>query len=235
MGGLGINPLGLPDLRNTPPYTLSEEDLKNIKAKSSELLTLKYLRRAADYTKLARIFSFLGSGDRDDNGTPTIGISFGLDNIADIKISQSEIRSLEIQIKESEFNIESTYRKTVDGYNASIDLYNQYVTAKEPNRKLFLSILNEYNTNGTLAVEPLIRTINWALRFELGRNFVQHFYLTSASLLDRLLLKGTKYAILTTKVPKNQGLNRWQDRKKIKENKEIDNDINDGKLDLENP
>ncbi|MBF0205457.1 MAG: hypothetical protein HQK53_01075 [Oligoflexia bacterium] len=235
-GTIGIRPIALPDLRNEEVYSITESDLVQIRANSSDLLTLRYLAKAVSYSRLSRSFNFIGTTSSSGR-TQGISISFGLDNISEIRISSSEKRNLEISIQENAAKIESTFRKAVDSYNTSIDLYKEYVNAKGHNSALFYSILGRYTTDGVLDSDRLISAIYWAIKFEVNRSFVQHSYLIAKSQMDRLLVRGDKYTKLSNSimVPANEGLHHWQDRIKIRENRDIDNDINRGVLDLNNP
>ncbi len=227
-GELGINPIQLPDLRNVPNYPVTESDLEKVKNNSTDIQTLRYLIKAAHYSRLSRIFNFLSPSG--DNENPGVGISFGIDNIADVRIASSEKRVLEIQLEETTARLESTFRKLVDTYNASVDLYKQYQNAKGPNRALFKSVLEKYNNEGILSAEKLIRAIDWALKFELNRNFVQHLYLITKSQMDNLLVIGDRYSRIPNLIPQRQPLNRRKDRLKIKEDRHIEKDLANGTL-----
>lgn len=87
-GEIGLLPVSLPKLDDTAPYLVTDEDLQRIKTQSMELKSIRYLIRAADYNRLSRIFSFLTASGTPN--TPTLGISFGLDTIANIRISSSQ-------------------------------------------------------------------------------------------------------------------------------------------------
>ncbi|MBF0208336.1 MAG: hypothetical protein HQK53_15775 [Oligoflexia bacterium] len=233
---IGILPIVLPNLTKIAPYTVTPKDVTKIKSRSMTLLTLRYLQQAARYARLSRIFSFLGSGGTGADSS--IGISFGLDYVANLRIANSDIRELKIRHQETTLQIENLFLKAVDGHNASIYLYNQYVDAKEPNRALFRNILDNYNRNGTLAVAPLIGAINWALKFELGRNFVQHYYLVSKSQMQRLLVEGERYRQLqlgAPGVPAAEHISLIRDRLRWRENREIDKAIRRGELNINNP
>jgi hypothetical protein len=227
-GDLGINPIALPDLRNMPNYPLTPIDLERVKSNSTDLATLRYLIKAAHYSKLSRIFSFLSPSGSPEN--PGVGISFGMDNITDVRIASSEQRVLEIQLEETTARLESTFRKLVDTYNGTLDLYKQYQNAKGPNRALFKSVLDNYNQNGVLNAESLIRAIDWALKFELNRNFVQHLNLITKSQMDNLLVNGDRFSRIPTLIPERKPLVRRKDRLKIREDKEIEKDLKNGTL-----
>lgn len=234
-GAIGINPIPLPDLSKVGTYTIQNSELAQIRINSAELLTFRYIIRAAHYTRFSRIFSFLGtSGSGRDTA---LNISFGLDNIADIHIARAEEKNLKIKMEESAAKIESSFRKAVDVYNGSVDLYKQYMAAKVPNRALFNSILGKYQTAGTLDTQALIRAIGWALKFELNRNFVQHLFLISQSNMNRLLVQGYYYTDLidSYRFPLCPDLHWIHDRSIIKENREIDKDIMRELLDINNP
>ncbi len=230
---LGILPVALPHLIDAPLYKVSNQDLERIKNQSNDLITIRYLIRAAHYSRLSRTFSFLSAGGSGNEST--LGLSFGLDLLADIRISSSEKRFLEIQLKEVSAKLESRFRILADVYNGSIDLYTQYFNAKNPNRALFYSVLSKYSHDKTLDVEKLIRAIDWALKFELNRNLAQHLYLITKSQMDRLLVLGDKYEFVHQIVPANEMLNRRTDKIKMKENEDIDYDIRKGKLVFDNP
>jgi hypothetical protein len=230
-GELGINPIQLPDLRNVPTYPVTESDLERVKNNSTDLQTLHHLIKAAHYSRLSRIFSFLSPSGSNEN--PGVGISFGIDNIADIRIASSEKHLLEIQMEETAARLESTFRKLVDTYNASVDLYKQYQNAKGPNRALFKSVLERYNNEGNLSAEKLIRAIDWALKFELNRNFVQHLNLITKTQMDNLLVNGERYSRIPTLVPERKPLIRRKDRLKIREDREIEKDLQNGILVIE--
>ncbi|MBF0206578.1 MAG: hypothetical protein HQK53_06785 [Oligoflexia bacterium] len=235
ISGVGIKPLLLRDLSRNPHYTISDADIKRIKNKSKTLLALRYMRSAARYARKSRTWAFLGTGG---SGTETsIGISFGLDNIANVRIARSEERSIDILITQTAYDIENIFRKAVDSYNASIDLYKQYTEGKEPNRALFRTILSHYNREGKLMSEQLIRAIDWALKFELGRNFVQHFYLTAYSQMQRLLVQGKLYERLAkeTEIPGIPYLSRLHNWDLRRENDAINRAIRRGELALDNP
>lgn len=227
-GDLGINPIALPDLRDIPNYPITQSDLERVKTNSTDLATLRYLIKAAHYSRLSRIFSFLSPNGTPDN--PGVGISFGMDNITDVRIASSEKRLLEIQLEETTARLESTFRKLVDTYNSTLDLYKQYQNAKGPNRALFKSVLDNYNHAGVLSAESLIRAIDWALKFELNRNFVQHLYLITKSQMDNLLVNGDRYSKIPNLVPERKQLIKRKDRQKIREDKEIEKDLSNGTL-----
>ncbi|MBF0208393.1 MAG: hypothetical protein HQK53_16060 [Oligoflexia bacterium] len=234
-GTIGIMPIDLPDLSRAIPHVLTKNEIEQIKSSSAQLLTLRYLIRAAHYARLSRTFNFLGA--RGVGRETGIGISLGLENLAEIRIVASEKRNLEIAMQESAAKIESFFRKTVDLHNSSIDVYREYEQAKIPNHALLYSILEKYATEGTIDAMKLISAIHWAIKFEIYHNFVQHAYLIAKSQIDRCLLNGYKYTKITGAniIPANQELNYWHDRLRIKENYGIDKDINRGLLNLENP
>ncbi|MBF0207715.1 MAG: hypothetical protein HQK53_12575 [Oligoflexia bacterium] len=235
MSEVGLKPLVLPDLSKNPHYTISDTDIKRIKNKSKTLLALRYMRQAAHYARKSRTWAFLGTGGSGSESS--IGISFGLDNIANVRIARSEERSVDILITQTKYDIENIFRKAVDSYNSSIDLYKQYTDGKVPNRALFRTVLNQYNREGKLMSEQLIRAIDWALKFELGRNFVQHFYLTAHSQMQRLLVQGKLYERLAeeTNIPETPFLSRLHNWDLRRENDDINRAIRRGYLDLENP
>lgn len=236
--GLGITSIDLPDLSKMVAPAVTDADLEIVKKKSSTLMALRYLRRASDYNKYSRIFSFLSAGSSASSGGSggaSIGISIGFDYIANIEVSKSNSRSLDIRIEQNLANIENIYLKNMGVLSGSIDIYKYYMKGKEPNRALFRSILKKYEQEGVLDVQPLINAISFALKFELSRNFIQHYYLTSESIRERLLLIGDKYKRLSNLIPSRKELRRWHDRHKRKEDKEIDRDLEDGVFDLKNP
>ncbi|MBF0359379.1 MAG: TolC family protein [Oligoflexia bacterium] len=231
---VGIKPIVLPDLMNINEYEFTSEELARVKERSTELLAMRYLMRASEYAKFARAFSFLGGSDGTGSESG-FRINVGLDKIFDIRISKSEWRTIKIQKENAITNIEKTFRRTIDSYNSSIDLYKQYVKAKESNRNLFRSILNEYASNKTLDTQSLIRAIEWGLKFELGRNFAQHFFLVSRSQLERLLVKDEKYSVLIKMIPPRGSLHWWYDRLLLREDKAIWRDVENGEFEIENP
>lgn len=230
---VNILPIDLPDLSSAPPIEAINAELESAKAQSDRLQTVRFLRRAAKYAHLSRIFSFLRTGG-GGAGT-TIGISLGFDIIGDVQIAESEMRRLDIVLKQVASEIEVIYRRTITNANGSVDVYKQYEEAKNANRELFLSVFDRYNREGVLTTTNLLRAIDWAVKFETNRNFVQHYYLTMLSQRNRVTLAGPRYAGLEDRVPRNTRPHGWHDRLKVWEDKEIEHDVEHGELDLLNP
>jgi hypothetical protein len=106
---------------------------------------------------------------------------------------------------------------------------------KNPNRALFYSVLSKYKIDQKLDVEKLIRAVDWALKFELNRNFVQHLSLITKTQMDRLLVLGDRYEDVKHWIPENGKLDLRSDKIKIKENREIDRDLKNGVFEFNAP
>lgn len=131
--------------------------------------------------------------------------------------------------------IEAIYRDRVVDYNAATILYKEFVKGKIPNRELFANYLETYRQTGTLDMLPFIKTIEFAVKFEVNRNYVQHVSLIAKAFLDKLLVQGPWYEKADQYAPQNIPLSPHRDRLKMKEDEDIDYDIRQGRLNLDNP
>jgi hypothetical protein len=231
---LSIKPIKIPSLEEMKEIKIDAKELQHMKEISNMRRSLRYLWRAAHYSRLSRLFSFL-TGDGDKETGPTMGVSVGLGHFADISIASSELRTLDVKVQEFDAKLESEYRKIADVINSSINLIKIYFNGKLINRKGLYAILSEYELNKNININDFIRNINWSLKFELNRNFVQHYYLIYKAQLNNLTQQGEFQSLVDPKIPGPIELTGWRNRWFSRENNDIDTDVQKGIFKIENP
>lgn len=173
-GNIDIERLELPNLSQLFPLD-KDKIIAKAKINSLEILSMDYMISAAKYTLKAIVASPLSTGEpRED--FRTFGLSFGLDNIANINISKSQIRLLEIQKERSLSLIDNIVSNLVFRYNESLDDYQDAEKKiKSDNFKVQRALKNSiryHNQNNGIDFEPEL--IGIALSTLLRINRLRH-------------------------------------------------------------
>jgi len=228
---VGIVPPYMLDLSKLNPFDI-QNFWPRVYANSSTRKSLEYLKMAAKYSKFSRMFNFLGSGNGPVSQS-AIGISFGLDNIVQVSIANSEIKAIENKIEQYKAELYRDLGKSIDNFNAALDLSQKYHAGMALNQQLFDDILKEYTYKRNLDVTKFLQVLEWSLQTELSVNFINHYAMLMLSQINRFALDSPKYIDLNKYIPERGKPHRLKDFKKYNEDKEILKDIEAGKITLE--
>ena len=184
-GNIDIERLELPSMVQLSPLD-KNKIIAKAKSNSLEIKSMEYMIKAAQYTLKAAIVSPLSTGEPDEDFR-TFGLSFGLDNLANIQISESQIRLLEIQKERSISLIDNIVSNLVFRYNESLDDYHDAEKKLESdNFKVQRALQNSiryHNQNNGIDFEPEL--IGIALATLLRINRIRHDLLIYKNLIDR--------------------------------------------------
>ena len=184
-GNIDIERLDLPKVGQLVALD-KDAMIAEAKANSLELKSMEYLMKAAQYTLKATYASPLSTGDPNEDFR-TFGLSFGIDNIANIQISESQIRLMEIQNERAVSLIDNIVTGLVFRYNESLDDYHAAVKKFESdNFKVQRALQNSiryHNDGNGINFEPEL--IGIALATLLRINRIRHDLLIYKNLIDR--------------------------------------------------
>jgi hypothetical protein len=212
-----IKKINLPDLSQVNTYSQTEiENLINQSINSSGIMkTLALLKQAAFYSRLPRTYNLVMNGQ-----------------IKELVVAENNINELVTQQEQLSRTIRDSFHRMGYIQKYLIETYKQYSKSKESSRKLLLTVLDEYSKVGTVDVSSLLEAVRWGMKFDLGLNSTQHSYLLFNSQIERMIAKKDKYNLLIKLIPKNQKLDRYYDKEKVRENERIQYDVSRGILDL---
>ena len=216
-GHVDIKKISLPKIEHLQFYN-KEQVIKNARERSLVLKQQKHLIKAAKHHINATIHGPLTGNDRGEE-YHTFGISIGMDSLASIKISKSDLQLLKINYKKSKSILDQTLTQLIYVYNEHIRDLNDAISEEESGIgkiKIALrhSIMN-HNEGKEDSID--IHILEFYLETKLKINFILHEILILKTQIDRLLIEPLlddliKIPTVTKELKK---LKKWASKKKI--------------------
>lgn len=222
---LGLSSIELHSLPELDRYEKKDQNAfyREVLQLSPELMTIDYLLSATEYTKKARIFSFLGSSQEMDDG-------LGLGYLCRIKIVKSEKKQLEIKKEKTALLLRLRVHGLILNHNAAIDIYNEAILGTESSKRLLDKIFKEYEVTKKIDIEQVIEVLQGGLNFDLTRNFSQHYYFLNRSYFDRMMFQGKYFNGIDQLIPKKEKLDAFSSLRKAREDKKIEKAVRGKRL-----
>lgn len=221
-GQLDIKKLSLPEVE-TLSYLDKDKLVKIAKDESLELKHLFYLLKGAKYTLAASSSSFFSGSDQGEDFR-SFGLSFGLDRIADIQVSRSNLIRIKIQMRIAKSIIDQTVSSLVFLYNESIRDYKTIV-GKNGDYAVVYRILKDtleaHVENGGIQTD--VHQVDFLFNTMKRMNFLKHNILIYKTLIDRYLVKSRLKQVMNS-FPVTKELERlkiWAQKKDQTEVKKL--------------
>lgn len=205
--------LNLPNLMETKhedANALYDEVIKI----SPEIKSINYLIAAAPYARKKRIFNFL-----DPNGGPDNSLGYGY--LSQIRISETQMKTLKVKLKEKKSLLKVNVHAQVLNYNAGIDTYIQNMIGRKASLLQLRKFFEDYHENKIFKIDNLTEAMQSALNFDLQRNKSQHYFMTSKAQVERLLLNHKYYEDLEKYIPKRKKLKFFKNWTKRREERKM--------------
>lgn len=188
-----------------------------------EIKTIDYLLLAADYSRKARVFSFLSPSGGVDDG-------FGYGYFSQLKIVKSEKNKIQIKRDESVSLLKVAIHALILNHNAAIETYKQALIGRENVDYQIKYIFSQYEQNKAIDTEQLMEALNLALKFDLDRNFSQHYFFANKSKMDRYLFQGKFFEKIHELIPDKKRIDAISSWRKSREDRKIARAIKKKKL-----
>ncbi|MFK7826216.1 MAG: hypothetical protein AB8G05_18835 [Oligoflexales bacterium] len=174
------------------------DDFKDeILAKSYLLKSLKQLEKSVIQSRRAGFSGFLTAGHRNKY---SLGVSLGVNNIAQVKISSSKIEEVRIARLEAENRISRAINNLVSNQNIAIELAKSLYGHKLEYEMLFEKHLQAYKDTGRYDPQSFRRGIKWGINIEEKINLASHIYMISKAELNKFRI-GPSYRYIENLVP----------------------------------
>lgn len=174
------------------------DDFKGeILAKSYLLKSLKQLEKSAIQNRRAGVFSFLSVAQ---NHKYSLGVNFGLSNVAQVQISTSQIEEVRIARKEAENRISRAIHNLISDQNIAVDLAEELYSYKHDYEALLAKHLRSYKETGLLDAQSFRRGVKWGVTIEERLNLASHIYMISQAELSKFRI-GRAYRYIEGLIP----------------------------------